>query len=146
LKKMIKTYIPYGNKDGSDPNSMSIFKPRETKVYNHVPVITAQHQGWVRNATEEVKRLYTVKHELLGSGAFGKVYQAEDKSNSNVKYAIKIIPTKRMSESMLAQMHQEMEILFKLDHPYVVTQVEAMEDQKYIYIVMERVQGQNLAD
>jgi len=46
-----------------------------------------------------------------------------------------------MSESMLRQMHQEMEILFKLDHPYVVTQVEAFEDQKYIYIIMERVIG-----
>lgn len=97
LKKMIKTYIPCRQRDESNPHNMSIFKPREAKVYNHVPVINAQHKGWVRNATEEVKRLYNVKHELLGSGAFGKVYQAEDKSNENVKYAIKIIPTKRMS-------------------------------------------------
>ena len=66
LKKMIKTYIPSREQDKSNPNNMSIFKPGKTKVYNHVPVITAQHQGWVRNATEEVKRLYNVKHELLG--------------------------------------------------------------------------------
>ena len=101
FKKMIKTYLPLGEKDESNPDNMSIFKAGESKVYNHVPVINAQHKGWVRNATEEVKRLYNVKHELLGSGAFGKVYQAEDKSNPNVKYAIKIISTKRMSESML---------------------------------------------
>jgi serine/threonine protein kinase len=44
--------------------------------------------------------LYNVKEYLLGAGAFGKVFLAESKDNSNVKYAVKVIPTKNLTPSL----------------------------------------------
>ena len=98
------------------------------------------------NATQEVRRLYNVKEHLLGAGAFGKVYLAESKENSNVKFAIKVMPTKNLTPTLRELMNQELEILYKLDHPYICQYVESFMDQKYIYIVMELCPGKILFD
>ena len=55
-------------------------------------------ESYPRNATREIRRLYNVKDYLLGAGAFGKVYLAESKEDENVKYAVKVIPTKNLKE------------------------------------------------
>lgn len=43
-------------------------------------------------------------------------------------------------------MHEELAILYKLDHPYICQYVESFEDEKYIYIIMEYCPGKILMD
>ena len=87
-----------------------------------------------------------MKDTLLGTGAFGKVYLAESKENKNVKYAVKVIPIKNLKESMKLQMEYELEILYKIDHPYVIQYIESFQDKKHKYIVMEYCDGHELTD
>jgi len=56
---------------------------------------------------------------LLGSGAFGKVYLAESRDNSETKFALKVLSTKKIDDNLRKQMHEELAILYKLDHPYI---------------------------
>ena len=77
----------------------------------------------------------------MGAGAFGKVYLAESKDNPNVKYAVKILHVKKISESLREQVREELKVLCDLDHSYVVQYIESFEDEKYLYIVMEYIQG-----
>ena len=41
-------------------------------------------------------------------------------------------------------MEFELKVLYKLDHPYVIQYIESFKDEKYIYIVMEYCDGQEL--
>lgn len=96
------------------------------------------------NATQQIRRLYNVKDHLLGSGAFGKVYLAESKIDSATKFAVKVIPMKQLSGTLKEMMHDELKILYKLDHPFICQYIESFEDEKYIYIVMEYCPGKVL--
>ena len=89
-----------------------------------------------RTATQEVARLYKVHDQMLGAGAFGRVYLAESKMNKENKFAIKIVPLKSIGEEVKEQMREELQILNKLDHPYVAKYERAFEDENYIYIIM----------
>ena len=53
-----------------------------------------------KNATKEIRRLYKVNDHLLGSGAFGKVYLGESIENSNVKFAVKVLSMKNVSDKL----------------------------------------------
>ena len=43
-------------------------------------------------------------------------------------------------------MQEELEILYKLDHPYICHYIESFEDHKYMYIVMQYCPGVTLMD
>ena len=51
---------------------------------------------------------------------------------------------KKMKESMHKQMQEELNVLHKIDHPNVVKYVQSYQDEKYIYIIMEYIKGQDL--
>ena len=88
-----------------------------------------------RNATQEVRRLYNVKEVFLGKGAYGQVYLGELKRDSNIKYAVKILMMNKMSENLRNQMREELKVLYKIDHPYIVQYVQSFEDDKYLYCI-----------
>lgn len=44
----------------------------------------------------------------------------------------------------MAMLREELDTLCELDHPYITTYVESFEDQKYLYIVMEYCEGQEM--
>ena len=94
-----------------------------------------------KNATAEVRRLYKVHDFLLGEGAFGKVFLATSVQDETAKYAIKVMPVANLTESILAQMEQEVEVLNKLDHAYVCKYQQSFQDEKYVYIVMHFILG-----
>lgn len=81
---------------------------------------------------------------MLGAGQFGKVYLATSREDKNIKFAIKIIHTQKLEDKLVNQMHQELKILYKLDHPFICNYIESFEDRKYIYIIMEYCQGKDL--
>ena len=49
-------------------------------------------------------------------------------------------------ENHIAQLVEEINILNKLDHPNIVNYMESYDDTKYIYLVMEYIQGMQLFD
>jgi serine/threonine protein kinase len=82
--------------------------------------------------------------KILGKGAYATVRLAQNVKN-NVKVAIKtydkyhfIDPVKK------ANLHREIEILKKLDHPNIVKLLETVDGKKHFHLVLEFVKGQSL--
>ena len=65
--------------------------------------------------------------------------------DENFKVAIKVLDKHKLAENIECIM-EEVEILNKLDHPNIVKYFETYNDTKYIYLVMEYIQGMQLFD
>jgi calcium-dependent protein kinase len=82
---------------------------------------------------------YTISDTVLGEGAFGKVYRAK-RICDNKLVAAKMIPKKHKETCA-----NEVSILGMLpDHHNVGKFIEVFEDDSFIYIVLEYIEGQNL--
>ncbi|MBN1178054.1 MAG: serine/threonine protein kinase, partial [Anaerolineae bacterium] len=91
---------------------------------------------------------YRVVSEL-GQGGMGAVYRAWD-TRLNIPVAVKEMrPQPGLSAEMLAdlrtQFHQEAVVLARLSHPHLVRVTDFFEDAGNVYLVMEFVEGENLA-
>lgn len=90
---------------------------------------------------------YKKKYEyisILGNGGFGKVRLYRDKTNKDLKFAIKTLKKDFMNPHNIKSLEAEVEILRSLDHPNIVKYFETYEDDYYIHIVMEYIPGDNL--
>jgi calcium-dependent protein kinase len=92
---------------------------------------------------KELQELYKIT-KFLGEGSFGKVFMAENKSDPSHQVAIKIIGKSHLSPEDIKSIHDEVNILRKLDHPNIVKYYETYEDDKYIFLVMELCKGGDL--
>ena len=72
------------------------------------------------------------------------MYQASGKNQKTGKFAVKIVSIENMSEHTKEQMHEELNVLNKLDHPYVAKYEESYEDERYIYIIMNNIKGHHI--
>jgi serine/threonine protein kinase len=73
----------------------------------------------------------------IGVGGFGKVYKVRHKASSNI-YAIKVInKTKIIEHDLVEQIKLEVEIMYKLQHPYVVNLHNHYEDDDSFYLILE---------
>ncbi len=83
--------------------------------------------------------------DRIGSGSMGRVYKAQHQLMGRV-VALKIIAPEIVSnERAIARFYREMRLVGKLDHPNVVRAFDADSWNNILYIVMEYVQGQSLA-
>lgn len=90
---------------------------------------------------------YRIKYEpvgLLGNGAFGKVRLFRDKNIKELKFAIKTIKKENLPKELFSFLVDEVQILARMDHPNIVKYYETYEDENYISIVMEYLQGEDL--
>ena len=90
---------------------------------------------------------YRIKYEpvgLIGNGAFGKVRLFREKNIKELKYAIKTIKKENLPKQLFSFIVDEVQILAKMDHPNIVKYYETYEDEIYINIVMEYLQGEDL--
>ena len=81
----------------------------------------------------------------LGSGGMGTVFRA---THSKLKrtVALKVLPAHRWSNAAaIARFEREMEAIGQLDHPHIVRASDAGEDNGMHYLVMEYVDGLDLA-
>ena len=94
-----------------------------------------------------MKLNYDIDNEstVLGNGAFGKVFLTSNKHDKRLKVAIKVMNKIKLKEHLDA-IHEEVAILNKLDHPNIVKYFETYVDDKYIYLVMEHIDGGELMD
>ena len=81
---------------------------------------------------------------VLGTGAFGKVRLYRDRTNKELLYAIKTLKKEGISKTQYELIQSEINILSKLDHPNVVKYFGTFEDDFYLHIMMEYLQGHDL--
>lgn len=81
--------------------------------------------------------------EVISNGGMTKVYLATDSYDK--KYVIKSICKKNITyESYYYGLLRGVSLLNKIEHPYIRKIVEQIEDENYIYIVMEHIEGIDL--
>eukprot|EP01113_Clastostelium_recurvatum_P010861 TRINITY_DN1545_c0_g2_i1.p1 TRINITY_DN1545_c0_g2~~TRINITY_DN1545_c0_g2_i1.p1 ORF type:complete len:736 (+),score=171.38 TRINITY_DN1545_c0_g2_i1:127-2334(+) len=81
--------------------------------------------------------------EMLGKGAFGKVFRALNTETGDF-YAIKQIEKGIISANQLPGIQRECSLLQTLHHPNIVQFIEAAETQHHLYYVLEYVEGGSL--
>ena len=100
---------------------------------------------FVQGLPESIYSFYEIK-ESLGSGSYGTVVSAIQKSTREQR-AIKMINKFKLhSEEARNKIMNEVEILRKLDHPHIVKVYEFYEDEFNLYVVMELCRGGELLD
>jgi serine/threonine protein kinase len=83
---------------------------------------------------------------LLGSGGMGEVYRARD-SRLKRDVAIKVLPDGfSRDDGRLARFRREAEVLASLNHPNIAAIYDFAEVGSSQFLVMELVEGENLAD
>ena len=80
----------------------------------------------------------------LGQGSFAVVYKAFHKVTSEYVAVKMLSKVAILQNDMLDPVMRELEIMKMADHPLVVHLFEVLEDENYIYIVMELLEGGNL--
>jgi len=89
-----------------------------------------------------------VKHynllQVIGTGGMGTVYKAEDSRNGRIVAVKELDPAKAQIEDYRERFGREDRILRRLDHPNIVSPVDAFAEGNTLYLVMEYVDGQSL--
>lgn len=82
--------------------------------------------------------------EVLGKGGQGTVYKALD-TKLDRQVAIKVLaPELKWRKTNLTRFEREAKLASSLDHPNICTIYGFYEDEKYTYIVMPYVEGENV--
>ncbi|VDO50842.1 unnamed protein product [Haemonchus placei] len=83
--------------------------------------------------------------DVLGTGAFSKVFLAECKQEPGHMVAVKCIDKKAL-KGKEDSLENEIKVLRKLRHPNIVQLYDTYEEKQYVYLVMELVTGGELFD
>lgn len=78
--------------------------------------------------------------QKIGSGGMGEVYRGIDQHTGSA-VAIKTLKTDLASPQSIARFLREGEALRQLNHPNIVTLIDAVEEDQQHYLVMELVEG-----
>jgi len=91
---------------------------------------------------DEITKFYDIK-DKLGTGSFATVKRATRKADGK-QFAIKVIKKAKLNEAELEVVHDEVEIMHKIQHKHCVKLYEIFETSKRIYMVMELLTGGEL--
>lgn len=91
-----------------------------------------------------IKELYKIEG-TIGRGSFATVKKAKNRTTKQ-KVAVKVLSKRKMSDTDLAALRQEIEILKQVDHPNIVKLIDIFEDERHVCLVMERLLGGELFD
>ena len=83
-------------------------------------------------------------YEDLGKGAFGLVKRAKH-LETGICYAVKIIDQSRCSSAGMSEIFSEVEIISLMSHRYIIQLKEVFNTGKTLYLVMELLDGGELA-
>ncbi|CAD8181549.1 unnamed protein product [Paramecium octaurelia] len=81
------------------------------------------------------KYVYDEKN-LIGSGAFGKVYRGLD-TEKQMEVAIKVSSTKNVRKEVLAIIQNEIQVMKRLEHPNLIQLYDVFEQNEEKIVVME---------
>ena len=96
------------------------------------------------NKFRNIKETYKIG-ETIGKGGFAFVRRAKNRTTGQ-HVAIKIYQKQKMSEGEKESMEVEMEVLKQLDHPNIIKLYEIFEEEKYICLVIELMEGGEIFD
>ena len=91
-----------------------------------------------------IKEFYKIEG-TIGRGSFATVKKAKHRETKE-KFAVKVLSKRKMNETDLNALRQEIEILKTVDHPNIVKLVDIFEDDRHVCLVMERLLGGELFD
>jgi len=84
--------------------------------------------------------------DRIGAGGMGEVFKAKHRTMERI-VALKVLPAKAMnSPDSVQRFHREVRAAGKLTHPNIVTAHDAREHEGTHFLVMEYVDGKDLAD
>jgi len=84
--------------------------------------------------------------DRIGEGGMGQVYKAQHKVMERV-VALKTLPAAATkSQRAVGRFHREVKVAARLSHPNIVTAYDARQDHGVHFLVMEYVEGTDLAD
>jgi calcium-dependent protein kinase len=100
---------------------------------------------YVQENNSNITSHYKIWAEIIGRGAYGEVRKALHIPTNEMR-AIKIIYKHVCSSNDQECIFREVNILKQLDHPNIIKIYEYFSDTKFIFIVMELVEGGELFD
>ena len=83
-------------------------------------------------------------YEVIGSGAFGKVYRAT-KLYTHESCAVKVLSLSKMSSKALAYLDREIQILRSLSHRNIARLLEVVSTSSHKYLIFEYYNGGDLS-
>ncbi|OHT13370.1 CAMK family protein kinase [Tritrichomonas foetus] len=84
--------------------------------------------------------------ETIGTGAFATVFKAMH-TITMVTVALKCIPKRQLkSKSEFELLQREVKLMRTMDHPFIASLFEVLDDEKNFYIAIEYVENGNLLD
>ena len=117
----------------------SFLERKHGKSIEADPSLNKRVKTDLSEASAALLRTYRPLEVNLGEGAFGEVFLFQSRADASLRYAVKVLFREDMDPDIFAAVNQEVEILAKLDHPYIVRYTESFEDEHNLYIVMEQV-------
>ena len=116
-----------------------------TLLYRHGKLTKFQAQAVYRGKAKGLTLGDYVVLDEIGHGGMGAVYKAQHRRMKRM-VALKVLPPElTKSESAVRRFQQEVEAAARLIHPNVVTAFDAGESKNIHFLVMEYVDGQDLA-
>jgi hypothetical protein len=101
-----------------------------------------------RTGGADLRNNYSIcsTNQILGAGAFGKVFLSHNIADPSLQVAIKLFNKTKLTMKEVTRIKEEVRILTTLDHPNIVKYYQTYEDAKYMYLVMEYCPGGELFD
>ncbi|KRX00212.1 Protein kinase-like domain [Pseudocohnilembus persalinus] len=145
-KKSMKT--PQINKD-SNKKSAQKKASKQNQNQNQPPIkseISINKSDFVQNVDiyKSYKRLR--KKDIIGQGAFGKIFKIRPKDANQNEKALKIIKKQKLNPQEVLNFKNEVNVLKELDHPNIIKINQFYEDSQNYYLIMEYIQGKDLLD
>lgn len=131
--------------EGLNLYNFNVSYPNKSRVYYSEDKATIDKWVAVIRKVTDTKDL-TDDYEVvskLGNGKFGLVKLGTHKETGR-KVAIKIMKKEDMTEQDMELCKAELEIMKICQHPYIINIYDYIENEKYIYIIMEYCPGGDL--
>ena len=136
------------NADSTDEEEK---KARITRLRHKWRQTSSRHliQTKKSNAKRRVLNLSKLKkHSIIGMGAFGKVWLVTLNSNEKDKptcYALKMISKRQvLQQNLAASVLREKNVMESVEHPFLIRMTSSLQDENYLYFVLDLVLGGEL--
>ena len=115
----------------------------ESRISNDIEELQLKQKYLVQKNEKSPYEIYNLV-KTKGEGSFGKAQLITLKSNPNIQKVLKVLPKKYLNKN-LKNISSEIEILRRLDHPYILSIYEFFEDESNFYFVNDYFPDGDLA-